>query len=236
MTTRARNTADIVEDAVATYATQSALTSGLGSKLPYSFGTATPTTTDSGFLWYDSNSTPAAPKFWDGAAFQELGGGLTLVASETFTTVSSLSINDCFTSDYDNYKILFRTTGVSTNLNISARLRASGSDSTGSVYDVLQVNTGEASGPTRGVDFGRTSFFWTFTNTFAARIVTAEIFSPALATTTMMFSDFFTISATVGSTSQNGQFHQTTSAFDGISFIASAGTMSGTVRIYGHRN
>jgi hypothetical protein len=45
------------------------------SKLPYSFGTATPSTTDSGFLWYDSNSTPAAPKFWDGAAFQALTSG-----------------------------------------------------------------------------------------------------------------------------------------------------------------
>jgi hypothetical protein len=38
MTTRARNTADIVEDAVATYATQSALTSGLGSKLDLAGG------------------------------------------------------------------------------------------------------------------------------------------------------------------------------------------------------
>ena len=45
------------------------------SKLPYSYGTATPSTTDSGFLWYDSNSTPAAPKFWDGAAFQALTSG-----------------------------------------------------------------------------------------------------------------------------------------------------------------
>ncbi|HEY7821527.1 MAG TPA: hypothetical protein VIG24_01775, partial [Acidimicrobiia bacterium] len=44
-------------------------------KLPYSYGTATPTTTDSGFLWYDSNSTPAAPKFWDGSTFQALTSG-----------------------------------------------------------------------------------------------------------------------------------------------------------------
>lgn len=42
------------------------------SKLPYSFGTATPSTTDSGFLWYDSNSTPAQPKFWNGSSFISL--------------------------------------------------------------------------------------------------------------------------------------------------------------------
>jgi hypothetical protein len=54
------------------------LNSEFGSKLPYSFGTATPTTTDSGFLWYDSNSTPAAPKFWTGSAFQALTSGKVL--------------------------------------------------------------------------------------------------------------------------------------------------------------
>ncbi|HEY7822959.1 MAG TPA: hypothetical protein VIG24_09010, partial [Acidimicrobiia bacterium] len=47
----------------------------LASKLPYSYGTATPSTTESGFLWYDSNSTPAEVKFWDGAAFQGLTSG-----------------------------------------------------------------------------------------------------------------------------------------------------------------
>jgi hypothetical protein len=55
--------------------TASALNDEFGSKLPYSFGTATPSTTESGFLWYDSNSTPAAPKFWTGSAFQAIGGG-----------------------------------------------------------------------------------------------------------------------------------------------------------------
>ena len=69
--------------------------SSVASGLPYSFGTATPTTTDNGFIWYDSNSTPPAPKFWDGAAFQALGGGKILQivratnATESTTTSSS---------------------------------------------------------------------------------------------------------------------------------------------------
>jgi hypothetical protein len=69
-----------------------------GAKLPYSFGTATPTTTDSGFLWYDSNSTPAAPKFWDGAAFQALTSGKILqvvrATDGTDRTTSSASLVD----------------------------------------------------------------------------------------------------------------------------------------------
>lgn len=59
------------------------------SKLPYSYGTATPSTTDSGFLWYDSNSTPAATKFWDGSAFVPFGGKIRQVVRATDTTTRS---------------------------------------------------------------------------------------------------------------------------------------------------
>jgi hypothetical protein len=74
------------------------LSSALGSKLPYAFGTATPTTTDSGFLWYDSNSTPAAPKFWTGSAFQALTSGKILqvvrATDSTIRTTTSTSFVD----------------------------------------------------------------------------------------------------------------------------------------------
>ena len=66
----------------------------LAAKLPYSYGTATPSTTDSGFLWYDSNSTPAAPKFWDGAAFQALTSGrIVQIVRDTDTTNRTTTSN-----------------------------------------------------------------------------------------------------------------------------------------------
>jgi hypothetical protein len=46
-----------------------------GSRVPFAYGTATPSTTVDGFVWFDENETPPAPKFWDGAAFQSVGGG-----------------------------------------------------------------------------------------------------------------------------------------------------------------
>jgi hypothetical protein len=62
-----------------------------GSKLPYSFGTATPTTTTSGFLWYDSTGAPSkpTPKFWDGSAFVPLGGKILQVVRATDSTQRS---------------------------------------------------------------------------------------------------------------------------------------------------
>jgi len=67
------------------------LSTTLGSKLPFSFGTATPTTTTSGFLWYDSNSTPAATKFWNGSAFVPFGGKILQVVRATDSTDRSTS-------------------------------------------------------------------------------------------------------------------------------------------------
>jgi hypothetical protein len=62
------------------------------SKPPFAYGTATPSTTVEGFIWYDENDTPPAPKFWDGAAFQALGGGKVLqVVRATDTTQRTTS-------------------------------------------------------------------------------------------------------------------------------------------------
>lgn len=60
------------------------------SKIPFAYGTATPTTTVEGFVFYDENVTPPAPKFWDGAAFQAFGGGKILqIVRATNTTLRS---------------------------------------------------------------------------------------------------------------------------------------------------
>ena len=69
------------------------LNAEFASKLPYSYGTATPSTSVDGFLWYDENDTPATPKFWDGAAFQPLTSGkiLQIVRATNSTNFSTTS-------------------------------------------------------------------------------------------------------------------------------------------------
>jgi hypothetical protein len=69
-----------------------------GSRVPFAYGTATPTTTTDGFIFYDENLTPPAPKFWDGSAFQSFGGGKILqiirATNATNQTTSSTSFVD----------------------------------------------------------------------------------------------------------------------------------------------
>jgi hypothetical protein len=45
------------------------------SKPPFAYGTATPSTTVEGFIWYDENDTPPTAKFWDGSAFEPFSSG-----------------------------------------------------------------------------------------------------------------------------------------------------------------
>ena len=111
---RARDIADIGED-VTSLATDAELSSGLASKLPYSYGTATPSTSVDGFLWYDENDTPPTPKFWDGAAFQALTSGKILQVvratdstnrSTTSTSFTDASISVTITPTKSNSAVL----------------------------------------------------------------------------------------------------------------------------------
>jgi hypothetical protein len=86
------------------------------------------------------------PDFVSGAvltAAQMNAIGLWLVNTTTFSAVSSVEINDCFSADFQNYKIVWSIT-PSTTANISVRLRVGGVDNSTSNYfraGVANLNT-----------------------------------------------------------------------------------------------
>jgi hypothetical protein len=197
-------------------------------KVPFAYGTATPTTTVEGFVWYDENNTPPTPKFWDGSAFQSVGG-LSFVSDINATAVGSLNINNIFTSSFTNYRIW-----VSVNLGTSAQLRlrtrAAGSDITTSDYhsSYLQYRT-----DTDGTIFSRING-----GTRAETAATSGILRG--------FLDFsFPISATgsfAGQIVDSGTNYPAlwgcrlpATAADGISLIASTGTATFRVLVYGYQ-
>ena len=64
------------------------------------------------------------------------GSGVSVSASGkvTFTAATSVSVNGCFSATYDNYLIVVRFKIADDNYWLLNRLRASGSDATGSNY------------------------------------------------------------------------------------------------------
>lgn len=164
-------------------------------------------------------------------------GGLVLITSETFSAVSSVSVNGCFTSSYDNYQLMLRITS-SANVALTARYRASGSDDSTSNYhtQIIQGFSTTAQGARAASE---SSFRAGRLQSVAAHAIVMWIYSPHDATQTSFLAKQHVHgdnAITSPETLDTVAFHNVSTSFDGISFIPSSGTISGVLRIYGYKD
>jgi hypothetical protein len=225
MSTRARDTADVVEDVnVALGSKQADVMTTKGDLA--AFGTAVARLgvgTNGQVLTADSGQTL-------GVKWADTAGGLTLITSETFSAVSSVSINGCFTSAYDNYTVTFQNVSASGSTgNCVLRLRAAGVDTTGSAYTQSRL---EVAG----------------TNISGIANPSTSNWSPTFLTATQYnFVMYFfgpqntdKTSYTYQSIRESGMNYVAgaglqgdSTAFDGFTFAGASGTISGLIRVYG---
>jgi hypothetical protein len=163
-------------------------------------------------------------------------GGLVFITSSTFSAAASVNVNNCFTSAYENYRILCSATGSTTIQNLGMRLRAAGADASGANY--AQQYLAAASTTVSGARAtGQTSIPQVaLVQTTDVADISMDIFHPAQAAPTTVIS---TASrepiAAISIWSQVG-YHSLSTAYDGFSLIPAAGTITGTVRVYGYKN
>lgn len=159
------------------------------------------------------------------------GSGVTLSGGQvSFSAATSVSINGCFSTTYDNYILTYAGT-VSADMQFRIRMRLSGTDASGSNYNHYQgVGTATWSGgtatttsmPVAGhINGGEEAF-------------SAEIYNPALAKNTLFISNGLDAVRTrldiyLGN-------HAVATAYDGMTIFPTAGTMTGIFRVYGLRN
>jgi hypothetical protein len=162
--------------------------------------------------------------------------GLTLINTTSFSAVASQSVNNVFTSTYDNYRILCRFTDTASGgSNISLRMRVAGVDASGATTYKSQQADFDGSGSNiqrRNSD----AMVISGSDTTATQLNTwgLDIFSPALATATAVQS---TGLSNNGSGYMRLAFgnHAVATAYDGFTFFSS-GNMTGIVRVYGYSN
>ena len=177
----------------------------------------------------DTSGTVATQAYADTAGATL--GGLVHIATETFSAAATVSLNNCFTSNYQNYRILMVGTS-STGMGSDIRLRASGTDSTGSHY-VQQNITASGSGTPGAAGQTGTSFAAFIISNGNAMMLDASIFRPNEAVTTQINA----LSSRETYLAWSAGYHTQTTAYDGFSLIAAAGeTITGTVRVYGYLN
>lgn len=154
--------------------------------------------------------------------------GLVLVAAQSFSAVSSVSVNNCFTATYDNYRIVANLT-ASTSASITTRLRLSGTDASGSNYAYRQVYWAGSVAVYSG-----TSTAWGLTASPATGIdIGFDLYGPAKSTPTRSVISGAMVG--VGGGDVNATEHNLSTAYDGITVLTSTGTMTGSLQVFGYR-
>jgi hypothetical protein len=161
--------------------------------------------------------------------------GLVHINSTTITSATQVSANNVFTSAYRNYLILIDAReATATDINLTLRLRAGGTDNSASSYD-LQTNG--RTGTTQFGDLVNASAQWTFAiGNRAHQSVVLQIMTPQIAMPTLIQSASLSgdMGANLGATIQVGD-HRDNYQADGFTAFFTNST-NGVVRVYGYRD
>lgn len=162
--------------------------------------------------------------------------GLQLITTQSFSAASSVSVNNCFTSDFDNYRILVSVDSSSnSSINLVCKLRSSGTTTSTNYKSILWTifATDWTSGS--GSSIPATTYFIagyrhaTTTSSYSL----LDIMGPQKAQVTQMHGSY-------GSTASGNGGHVTgvqtdTTQFDSVIFEFTAGTFTGSLSVYGYR-
>ena len=165
-----------------------------------------------------------------------INSALVLVATATPTAVASVSINNCFTSTYENYRILFSSTAVTVAGDLTMRLRASATDTTTNyTYQTLESYSATTSSTLNIV--GTDEFYISRIDTPVGTSSSIDVYRPQLAQKTGYTSSSIFQSATPTLVQQQASGLQTAlTQFDGFTLLFGGTNFTGTVRVYGYAN
>ena len=184
-------------------------------------------------------STATQLEYYDGAAWEPIGitPGLTYITQATPSAQTTVSIDNCFTSTYENYRIVINLSAFAADGNLSLRMRVGGVDTSTNYVSQRLGATGAtvfASANPLGTD-----------EMYIMSVISAEprtgavafdMFAPQLATDTTCVTHFGALDVINGNvliTTWNAQNSNT--AFDGFTVIGTQ-NMTGTIRVYGYQN
>ena len=160
--------------------------------------------------------------------------GMVLVNSTTFSAVSSVSVNGCFTAAYDNYIVQCVAISSGAGSNMLIRMRLAGTDNSAANYD---LQYGDVSGATAngGRSTGQTAWNTAGALDTTYGLQTLTFAQPFLAASTVMtlFGGGPISSAYLRSSFNR---HTASTSFDGFTMYPASGTTTGTLRVYGLRN
>jgi hypothetical protein len=201
---------------------------------------ATPTTGMTTYIGTTGTATIPQIETYTGSAWQT-PYGMTLLNASTFTTASSISVNNVFTTTYDNY--IITVTGTSSaDLDVAFRFRASGTDVTSASYQTVAQRL-YANGSTPTASNASATNATSITTTFGLgnarpsaatinvfRPFTSDTWKPITATNAFNHSGVNVLTASMAGTINSSTL------FDGFTLLVTSGSITGILKVYGLRN
>lgn len=166
------------------------------------------------------------------------GAGMDLIVSQSFTSATAISINNCFSSTYENYKIVMSSTSTSGQA-FYGYFRSGGVNKTSSLYNYASFyyNQGSSSG-NQGV--GASASSMTMGIAGGSALANIEIYSPFVSSLPTQFYTNYRYSSTSTSAESTGGFfhgyYASSESHDGIYLWVTTGTWTGNIRVYGYKN
>jgi hypothetical protein len=148
----------------------------------------------------------------------------------TFTGITTLHVNDVFSSNYNHYKILHVSSGATVNTEVNMQMRVSGTNYTTSNQRSHGIYYQSSGGVTIAGGTARPNLLlgWTEGAANSMNSHSVEVFNPFNTTRTTYIS---TTTSYVSAVLQGGV--PTDSSYTGFS-LTITGTHSGTVKVYGY--
>lgn len=164
------------------------------------------------------------------------GLGLTLIASQSFSATTAVNVNNCFTTTYDNYRIIIQNLTADANRTLNIRWRASAADNSTSNYN-YQYGYDSSTTSSGSRSTAQTSGVLGYASTTSGSFYVVDVFLPqaAAVTSALSLGGYMYAGPTLDSIRYFNNFSATTQ-FDGFSLFPSLGTITGTARVYGYRN
>ena len=177
--------------------------------------------------------TPTSVATTGGSATISSSGGI------SFTSASAVNLNGCFTSSYENYRIVMNLHGTSF-ADVQVRLRGAGTDLSGSVY----YNTYQYARSDNNLSGGgnANSSSWQYimrsSNSSSLKGMSSfDVISPQTLDTTKLVGQFvyWESSSIVTHMAFSGMANNNLS-YDGFTLTPTSGNITGNIKIYGYRN
>lgn len=160
-------------------------------------------------------------------------GSVTANGGISVSGTGGITINGCFTSGYDNYRIMFNSIG-SAMLAIYAQTSSAGTANSSS-YKWQQVgvlNGGASNSGNNSTTSGELGYI--SNNGYSG--LEFSVLNPFSSAFTTMFGDFIYTAGADFIYRKTCVKHEVASSFDGLRLFVTSGNFTGTIRVYGYNN